>query len=220
MKYLTSLNWKKYVPVVLLFLVEAVLFYLNFTSGTYLMGWDNVMPEFNFWLNLKRSIFSVWQEYRGLGLYDGMSHAANLLHTIYIWMLSLVLPQNTLRYVFHFSMHVVGMIGMFFLIHKIFFERGESRVEKFSTSPDSIGSSSNNKNAIAILGALFYGFNLITIQMFYTPLEAFSTHFASLPWLVLSFMNFLEKGTRKSLLFFAIILLVFIPQYFVTTLYL
>lgn len=49
------------------------------------------MPEFNIGLNLKRQLMGVWQDYRGLGLYDGMVHSANLIHTLFIGLLSIFL---------------------------------------------------------------------------------------------------------------------------------
>ncbi len=43
---------------------------LNFPFGAGFTGWDNMHPEFNYAVNLKR-IFSVWQE-KGLGLLVAM----------------------------------------------------------------------------------------------------------------------------------------------------
>ncbi len=187
------------VPILLLLLVEIVLAYTNFKPGTYLMGWDNIMPEFNFGVNVQRSLVSVWQGYRGLGLYDGMSQSANLIHTLILWCLSWLLPQNTLRYAFHFGMHYLGGVGMFVLLYRIF---------------------QNHKKRLSIsfVPSLFYMLNLFTIQMFYTPLEAFSTHFASLPWLALGILNYMQIGKRRDLLLLFSILLLTTPAYFVATL--
>src|SRR3990167_3836307 len=100
--------------VILLILLEVFSFFTNHTPHTFLIGWDNVMPEFNIWLNLQRSLFGVWQDYRGLGVLDGMAQTANLFHTIYIFLLSLVLPQELLRYVFIMLTHLLGGIRLFF----------------------------------------------------------------------------------------------------------
>src|SRR3989338_4505961 len=97
-------------------LVEVVVLYINYLPGTYLIGWDNTVPEFNLKLNLVRILNSVWQEYRGVGILDGMAHGANIMHWVYIALLSLVLPQNLVRYVFMGLAHVVGGIGMLFLL--------------------------------------------------------------------------------------------------------
>src|SRR3989344_1768682 len=111
---------RQLIPFLFLLLVELVLVLSNYTSGTFLMGWDNVMPEFNFSLNLKRSIFAVWQGYRGLGHIDSMSHAANILHTVTLWVMSFILPIYLLRYTFHFGMHFAGAVGMYLLLGKVF----------------------------------------------------------------------------------------------------
>src|SRR3989344_7258589 len=106
-------------PILILVLLELALFAANYSPNTYLIGWDNIMPEFNFREGFLRSIFGVWQEHRGLGFYDGMSHVANLLHTLFIWILSLALPISLLRYSFHFLMHLLGGLGAFFLMRHI-----------------------------------------------------------------------------------------------------
>lgn len=191
--------FRNYWPVLVLLGVEFVIAATNYRPGTYLMGWDNVMPEFNFRQAFITNIFGVWQEHRGLGLPDGMGHAANLVHTITLWIMSLVLPQNILRYTFQFLMHFFGMVGAMRVIREI---RGEEK----------------NNNSLALIGGLFYGLNLITIQMFYTPLEAFSVHFAALPWLAYSLLHYLHTPSRNSLLLFICVSILSTPQFFIPTL--
>ncbi len=188
-----------YWPLLGLVLIELFLISANYTHGTFLIGWDNVMPEFNFLENFRRSIWGVWQEHRGLGLYDGMSHIANLPHTFFLWTLSLILPQNTLRYVFTFLMHFLGGVGTYTLLKKLL-------------------SKETNAKSIAFTGSFFYLLNPATIQMFYTPLEAFSVHFAALPWLVLTLIRFIETNNRKALMWFMLVSFLTTPQFFVTTL--
>ena len=110
---------KTYWPIALIILLEGILFGANYIPGTWLAGWDNVMPEFDFKANIIRNFVGVWQEHRGLGLLDGMSHSANTLHTLLLWILSLVLPRELLRYTFIFGMHLLGGVGMFFLISSV-----------------------------------------------------------------------------------------------------
>jgi hypothetical protein len=188
-----------YWPLLGLILVELFLISANYVHGTFLIGWDNIMPEFNFLENFRRSVWGVWQEYRGLGLYDGMSHIANLPHTILLWTLSLLLPQNTLRYAFTFLMHFLGGVGAYLVVKKLLSKEVHAK-------------------PIAFVGSLFYLLNPATIQMFYTPLEAFSVHFAALPWLALTLIRIIETNSRKALLWFAFISFLTTPQFFVTTL--
>src|SRR3989344_5812707 len=104
----------KYITV--LVIAEIILFFTNYKPETFLVGWDNVYPELNFGENITRGLFSVWQQYRGLGVVDGMAHAALLPHTLAVWLLSLVFPLNTLRYIVQFSLHFLGGLGTFLLL--------------------------------------------------------------------------------------------------------
>ncbi len=183
-------------PLILV-LVTALLFISNFAPDTYLLGWDNVMPEFNINLNLSRALSAVWQDYRGLGHIDAMAHAANLTHSAYIWLLSLALPESALRYVFILLAHLMGALGSYFLFKKLL------------------------KNASAsLVGALFYMLNLATIQMFYAPLEVFAIHFAALPWLTLAIINTLKKTSPKNLALLLLTTFIFSAQGFVPTVFL
>ncbi|GAF90113.1 unnamed protein product, partial [marine sediment metagenome] len=139
--------FKKIAPFLVLLTFETILFLVNYTQGTFLVGWDNLYPELNFAANLKRNIFAVWQEYRGLGLLDGMAHAANLPHTLFLWLLSLFFPLNLLRYIFIFLMHFLGGLGVFVLLKEWLFKNWPQ------------------KTPVSLAGALFYLLNLTTVQM-------------------------------------------------------
>src|SRR3989344_5835634 len=205
--------------VYILFLVaiELILFLTNYQAGTYLIGWDNIMPEFNILLNLKRSLFSVWQDYRGLGLLDGMAQAANLMHTIYIFILSTFLPQNLLRYSFITLTHLAGGIAFFVLVKSLLDDRekGEAATHEANAEENKAAS----YKPIAFVAALFYMFNLGVIQMFYVPLEVFTIHFAALPALALATKNVLKQANPKNVfILFAAAFLVS-PQGFVPTVF-
>jgi hypothetical protein len=183
-------------PIILI-LIELVLFFTNVHFGTYLIGWDNVMPEFNLALNLKRAFFSVWQDYRGLGYLDSMAHSANLVHTISIAFLSLLLPQSLVRYVFIHITHLAGGIGFYVLAHKL-----------------------TKRSLPSFLGALFYMFNLGVIQMYFAPLEVFVLHFAALPFLSLFTLQALHKPSPKNLFLLFLGAFLFSPTGFVPTVFL
>jgi hypothetical protein len=172
-------------------LLEVTLVATNYTPGTWLTGWDNLHPEFNFSSNLMRSIMGVWQEVRGLGLVDGMSHIANLPHTLFLWVLSLIIPAHLLRYAFIFLMHAAGGVGMYVLLQSL--------------------------GIPGLVGALFYLTNLATIQTFFMPLEAFAMHFAAIPWLAWSLLRYYHHPERKHLLWFLFIAIFSTPQFFVPT---
>ena len=193
-------------PVIAILLIEISLFTANYIPGTYLLGWDNIMPEFNIGLNFERALFSVWQDYRGLGVPDGLSHAANLTHTVYIFLLGIVLPQNLLRYAFILLTHLAGGIGMYFLLKKLL----PKRISQLSVI---------SYQLLALAGAFFYMFNLGVIQMFYAPLEVFVIHFAALPIFTLSILNTLKKPSPLNLLILLLVSFAISAQGFVPTLF-
>ena len=104
----------KYLPNAVIFLTVLVLGVVNFTPGTYLTGWDNLHPEFNFLLNIKRSLFAVWQEYQGLGLLGGMGHAADLPRQIFLYILSIFMPDMYVRYFWTMLTLFLGGLGAYF----------------------------------------------------------------------------------------------------------
>lgn len=189
---------KNLLYISLLGLIELVLFFLNYKPGTWLIGWDNLLPELNFSANFKRGLYSVWQEYRGLGLLDGMAHAASLVHTLFLFVLSLVVPKQLLRWLFTFLMHFLGGIGVFKLVKR--FKHKDSEL-------------------VAFLSSIFYLFNFATIQMFYAPLEVFSVHFIALPWLCLLLLKYLDKANKKNLFYLFLASFLFSTQGFVPTVF-
>jgi len=180
-----------------LFLIILSICWANFTPGTWLTGWDNLHPEFDFLLNIKRSIFSVWQEYQGVGLLAGMGHAADLPRQIFLWISSLVLPTSFLRYFWTYLMLIIGPIGVYFFAKK------------------NIGN-----NLTAFLGAIFYLLNLGTIQYFFVPFEPYSTFWGFLPWEILVLTNYLQLPNKKNLFKLILINILAVPQGYVQTIFL
>jgi len=193
---------KKNFPIFIIFFIVLLLAIKNIAPGTWLSGWDNLHSEFNFPLNIKRSVFAAWQEYQGLGLLGGMGHASDLPRQIFLGIASLILPTHFLRYFYHFLMLFLGPLGVYFLL-KGFILRNFEEKEKAS-----------------LIGAIFYLFNLATLQLFYVPFESSSTHFAFLPWLFLASLRYLDRGDKKSLLFLVLINILAIPQGYVGTFFL
>ena len=188
--------FRRHLFTISIILLWVLLFITNYTPGTYLIGWDNIMPEFNIKLNLLRSIFGVWQEYRGLGVFNGIDDIANLFHTIYIAILSIAFPQSVLRYIFIYGTSLIGGIGMYILCLFI----------------------TKNKRA-SFLSGLFYMFNIGTIQMYFAPLEVFATHFAALPWLTWAILRIFQLPNKKNILTLFILSLLFSQQGFVPTVF-
>src|SRR5687768_13632930 len=87
-------NW----PILALVALNIALIATNYKPDTYLIGWDNLLPELDFGINIQRSIFSVWQEYQSLGLLAGMGHASDLLRQVFLYAASFIMPNSALRY--------------------------------------------------------------------------------------------------------------------------
>lgn len=185
----------------LLGLLTVIIAAVNYQIGTILTGGDNLHPEFNPLLNIKRSFFAVWQDYQGLGLLGGMGHAADLIRQIAVLILGFLTPLENIRYLMTFSYLFIGVFGAYFLIKKILKPLGASGLFPFA-------------------GALFYLLNLATVQAFYTPFEVFSSYFALLPWLFLTTLLYFQNPNTKNVLFLFIILFLATPGAYVPTLFL
>ena len=188
-------------PIVVLLVASLALFVSNLDPKSWLSGWDNLHPEFDFALNIKRSFFAVWQEYQGLGLLGGMGHASDLPRQILLWLFSLFVPNQLSRDLYHFVMLFVGTVGVYFLLKDIIFERSKDFTNKTAS----------------LVGSIFYLFNLATLQMFFVPFEAYSAHFAFLPWLFWANINFIKNATRKNLIFLLVVNILSLTQAYVPT---
>ena len=174
---------------------------INHKSGTILTGWDNLHPEFNLGLNIKRSIFAVWQEYQSLGLLGGMGHASDLVRQIFLLIISPIIPMESLRYVATIITLLIGSIGTYQLI-KTF-----------------LAQNLKQKEALGFIGGLFYLLNIATIQTYFVAFEAFTSHYAALPWLLYGALKFLHEKSYKSLVLFSLILLLATPSAYIPTLF-
>ncbi len=195
---------KKHFFPLLILVISIILVLTNYKPGTFLVGWDNLFPEFNPLLNIKRDLFAVWQQYRGLGALDNFAHSNNLVHDVFRSMLSFIFPLEAVRWIFMFIMHFLGGLGMYYLIIYLFGKELRKHV---------------SVQIAAFIASLFYQYNIGTIQQFFLPLEVFVFHFAFLPWLFLGSLHFFHTGTKKYLLLFAILSFVATPQAFVPTVF-
>jgi hypothetical protein len=157
----------------------------NYQAGTWLLGWDNLVPEFNWQLNISRAVSSAWQEYQGLGLAGGMAHGASLSRELILWLLSPIIPQAFTRYFWTFLMLVIGPLGTYFFFDTFL------RIKNRSLSKQA-----------AFVAGLFYLFNLATVQYFYTPFETFISFYGFLPWLLWATLRLLKIGSRRTKLIY------------------
>lgn len=192
--------FKKHWPILFLSLVLSFLCFQNYVPGTFLSGWDNLHPEFNFLSNIKRSFFSVWQEYQGLGLLAGMAHAADLPRQLILFFLSLFIPQSFLRYLWHFGMIFLGTYGVYFLSLHIL--------------------SPARHRFPAVIAALFYLLNFGSVQYLSLPFDPYSTFWGFLPWLILVLFNYLHHPSKLTTIQLITINLLAVPSFYVQTIFL
>ncbi|MCL4366134.1 6-pyruvoyl-tetrahydropterin synthase-related protein, partial [Patescibacteria group bacterium] len=191
-----NINLRSLIFPGLLLAIAVVLATANYVPGTYLSGWDTLHPEFNFGLYFKRTLFGVWQEHQGLGAVAAQSHAGDLPRLLIYYPLSFLLSENFLRWAYFFICLFLGPLGVYFFLKHI-----------------------TNKSWIGYSAGLLYLLNLGTLQHFYLPFEMFATHFATLAWLFLFAVRFLENGNRKDLIFFSLVTLLSTPTSHTPTLF-
>lgn len=199
----STMKSKLFSPISALLLMLCVVFWVNYHPGAFLTGWDNLHPEFNFAANIRRSFFSAWQEYKGTGVVEGQGLTADLPRQLVLWVLSFIVPVDTLRWFFHFGMLFSGSVGIYVLTTRYLLAHYAWSVRR----------------AAGMAAAMFYCFNLATLQMFYVPFEPFSAHFGMLPWLLWGMLEFLKTGTRRSLWLFIFLSILSIPQGAVVTVF-
>ena len=179
--------FKKNLLIIILLVVTLILCFLNYTSGTWLSGWDTLHPEFNFPLNFQRILNGVWRPEQGLGAVAGHSHMADLPRQVFLWLFSFILPLSFLRYFYFFICLLLGPLGVYFFLEKIVFKQQPNL----------------GKKSFSFLGALFYLLNLGTIQHFYAPFEMFAAQYAALGWLFLLATWYLQKPQKRTLIWFS-----------------
>lgn len=193
-------------PVIFLSLVVAVLCFLNYDRGTFLTGWDNLHPEFDPALYLKRSFFSVWQEYQGTGLLGGMAYAADLPRVILIYLINLTgaVATSDIRYFTTFLPLFIGVTATYAILHKIF------------------SHTKHTKKTIQIssfLGSLFYLLNLSTVQTFFVPFETFTWFYGFFPLTIYYLIHFFEKPKTSNFLRLALVSFLSGPAFYVETMF-
>ncbi len=195
-------NKRTFFVVAILLLATLSIVFTNYHRGTFLSGWDDLHSEFNPFGNLVRSIASVWQEYEATGTFIGVNDAADVPRLLLIWIFSLVLPTSIIRYLFHFLMLFVGTVGTYVAI-KTFFIGPKGKIRQYA----------------ALFGALFYLFNLGTVQYFMVPFEPFSSFWAAFPWLMFGTLRYVHNPTPKNVIIFALINFLAMPSFFLQTIF-
>jgi hypothetical protein len=157
-----SLLWPILITVITVIICAA-----NYTPGTWLTGWDTLHPEFDFSLHYQRSFAGAWREDQGLGAVAAHSAMSELPRIATLQVFSLFFPLSSVRYLYVFLCFILGPLGVYAFLYYGIFHKKKNFIS----------------GAAAFLGALFYIFNLGTVQHFYVVLEMFAVQYAALGWL-------------------------------------
>lgn len=187
---------KKWWGVIVLMLLWIVIVLQTYKSGTYLLGWDSLVPEMHMELNIGRAMSAVWQEFQGIGLLGGMGHAADLPRMLILYPLSLILPVTMLRWAWVLGMLLMGGVGVY-----------------------TLGLVLGGGTIAATVGAVFYMLNPSVVQTFSTPFETFVSFYGLFPWMITKLLIFLKTGRQKDLAYLFLWSLVGASAFVVQTLF-
>ncbi len=187
---------KKYSYPIILIVFAVIIFATNYQAGTYLLGWDNFNSELNPGLAVSQALSAGWSDFRSFGLVAGMGYGTDLIHAVFVWLVSFILPSNTIRYLFHTVLLAIGALGSYALFTRLRIGR-----------------------PFAFLGSLSYMLNFGTIQMFNLPYEPFSMFFGFLPWALFAGFGLMEQVNKKTLLAWAIANILLSGAFYVQTMF-
>ncbi|MFH2019265.1 MAG: hypothetical protein ABII80_01475 [bacterium] len=173
-QWLSHSNW---IAVLLIGLVGWLGGRANYQAGKYLLGWDSVWSEANIGLSFKRALSGLWQEFQGVGLQGGHGYVSDLIHTTWLWLISIFVPLVQVRYVSVVLLWMVGAWGGYFLISRL-----------------------TNK-WLAMISSFVYMFHPFIVQQFFVPHDSFIWLFAFLPWSLLAIISLLENWSYKRLFY-------------------
>ena len=186
--------------ILILFFLSSIISFKSYTTNTILSGWDTLHPEFDFGIYFQR-ILNVWQSHQGLGAPPSQSHVGDLPHAIILWLMSFIFPIDILRYLYILSMLFIGPLGVYFFLYDHVFKKN------------------NHLKIYAFIGSFFYLLNLGTLQIFYTPLEMFTTLYGFIGWFFWNINDFFKNSSKKNFFKILIISLLITPSSHTATLW-
>ncbi len=166
-----------------LFVLICMLLLINLVSlkpDLHIVGWDNYSSYFQPAINIPRTLFATWREYRGFGV-PSDSESPDIFRQLYSLAARTILPETLLDQVYMLLSFDIGIIAMYvfsrMLIKKYFLK------EQTTVTIDIFG----------FLSAMFYLFNLNTLATFYFPMIMYVNRFYSIPLIGIIFMRLLSN---------------------------
>jgi len=176
---------KKHWGKIFLILILAVILVFNFKPGYFILGNDNYSPELNPTLSVKRFLENpAWRSYRALGVASD-SDQADFPRAILYFALSKALPLWMISQLFVFACLFTGVISTAFLtVHLL-----KDILKKKETE------------TVLFVSGLVYLTGLLTIWIFFSPLNAFVAVYAFLPLLLYRLSLFINDSCPKNALY-------------------
>jgi hypothetical protein len=113
------LSWtRSHVWLVLLTAIVVTVAAINYNPATWLTGWDTLHPEFDFGLNIERTLLGSWRADQGLGTLAIHAHMSDLPRILVMWLAALVLPLHTVKYLYVLACLILGPLGIYWLLSK------------------------------------------------------------------------------------------------------
>lgn len=151
--------------------------------GFYLIGWDNYSSYFQPGINIFRTFFSTWRDYRGLGVASD-AEVTDVFRQLLFVPLGFVLPRELLDQAYYLIALWLGVLGMYAFAGMI-----------ARDLPNLTDASTQKRDVFGCIVGLFYLFNLNTLSVFYSPIIPFTNRFYSLPVTLVVFLWFRSKPT-------------------------
>ncbi len=189
-------GFKNKLPLMVVIVTALLVAYQNIDINTYYSGWDNIHAEFDLARYARQVFFGSWLEHQGLGAPAAQAHLSEIPRLPILFFLQLLLPNNLIRYAYIFIMYLIGGIGTYLYLSKIW-----------------LGQKTGSfKNWLASLGAVFYLLHILTLQQFYISFEMFITQFAFFPFLLILIHKLAKNFNLQNIGLFIFLQLLIAPS--------
>lgn len=201
MKRKFAQNW----GLLILVSLWLVITYQSIKPSLFVMGWDNFSTNLNLSINLPRTLFATWRDYRGLGVASD-SEVVDIVRQAITAVAATITNQETASQIYPLLNLIIGVTGVYLLAKTCF--------KNIHLHP-------RIKETAATTAGLAYLFNLNTLGVYHFPMPMFITRFGYLPWIALTFIKLIQQKqpSRKILILFVAITFLATPSYLTATLF-
>lgn len=189
-------GFKNKLPLLVVIVVALLVALQNIDFSTYYSGWDNIHAEFNLVRYARQVFFGSWLGHQGLGAPAAQAHLSEIMRLPIIFVLRLFLPDNLIRYVYIFGMYLLGGVGVYLYLSKVWFKERKDAFQDWTAS----------------LGAVFYLLHILTLQQYYISFEMFMAQFALFPFLLMMIHKLSKSFSNKNILFFILLQFLIAPS--------